>query len=191
MTRLLAGRLFRAAAPVAFVLLAVAGGCGSDELMEDDDESRKQVVSGYVLTQTELGLRDWRLEGCTASYVETDSMVLLSGVELTFFELDEPSTVLTGDSGEIREGRGLMRVWGDVEVQTVDGRHLATEELTWAESTGTFETDCVVVLTIQDSLARTVLSGRGARLSTDLGPGEEGVDIYEGFRAVYSGEVPE
>lgn len=184
------GLAVAASAVLSFAAL-LAAGCGPEDLLEDDDEARKQIISGYELTQTDRGLRDWRLAGSTASYMETDSFVLLSVVELTFFELDEPTTLLTGDSGEIWEARGVMRVWGDVEVETSDGRFLETEELIWAESSGTFETDCFVVLTIQDSLASTVLSGRGARFNTDLGPSEEGVDIHESFRAVYTGQVPD
>ncbi|MBN1434459.1 LPS export ABC transporter periplasmic protein LptC, partial [Candidatus Fermentibacterales bacterium] len=164
----------------------------SDGLMsEDDDSSRKQAVQGYELTQTDRGLREWRLAGATASYREVDSVVVLAAVEVTFFDLDEPSTVLTGDSGEIFESSGLMRVWGDVEVETTDGRHLSTQELVWSEDEGTFESDCFVVLTIRDSLSTSVLSGTGARLDTRLGPSEEGVDILESFSAVYSGEIPE
>ena len=192
----MSGRVPRLAGPVlagaVFLLLPAVSGCGGDELLDDaDDESRKQLLDDYVLTQTDRGLRDWRLQGVTAVYSEMDSVVTLSTVEVTFFELDEPTTVLTGDSGQVFEAEGNMRVWGHVEVETTDGRHLSTQELIWSEEAGTFESDCSVVLTIRDSLSTTVLSGRGARLDTRLGPSEEGVDIYESFQAVYSGDLPD
>lgn len=174
------------------VLLAqlLSSGCGkiSDEM---SDETPKQYLEGYTLTETGNGERQWRLEGETAVYIEDDSMVLLSGVYLTLFEIDAPSTILQGDSGEIFEVSGTMRIWGNVEVETTDNRHLSTSELLWDADEETFSSDCTVVLTLTDSLGQTVISGVGVVLDQSLGPSEEGIDILESFRAVYSGEFPD
>ena len=122
--------------------------------------------------------------------MESDSSGLIAGVRLTSYELDAPGSLLTGDSGEIMQGGAAVRVWGDVRVETVDGRLLETWELTWIESLAVFTTDCVAVLTIPDTLGSTILTGRGITLGQDLGASSEG-DVRESFTAIYSGEVPD
>jgi hypothetical protein len=61
-------------------------------------------------------------------------------------------------------------------------------EIIWNDSLEILHSDCLVVLTIPDSLGVTVLSGRGVDLDTSLGAGED-VDIRQDFTAVYSGEM--
>lgn len=161
-----------------------AGGPGAGE-----DAQPRQVVAGFTLTQTGGGNRLWRLQGDSALYVEAESSAVLSGVTLTYYRLDAPETILTSDSGRVIEGGRSVNVWGNVRVETMDGRVLESPELVWDESLEVFTTDCVAVLTVPDSLGSTVMTGRGVVLGRDLGS-TTGVDVRESFTAVYSGEVP-
>lgn len=154
----------------------------------DPDRDPVQTVEDFTLVQSVGGDRSWRLVSDLAVYEEGDSTLVLSGVDLTFFEKDVPGTILTGDSGRVELRSGLLRIWGDVVADTDDGRHLETQEIVWDDSLGTFHSDCLVVMTIPDSAGITTLSGRGVDLDTGLGA-VEGVDIEESFTAVYSGEL--
>jgi len=172
--------------------LAVLAGllaCGSGEPVDmDADREPVQTVEDFTLVQSLEGDRSWRLVSDLAVYTEGDSLLILSGVDLTFFEEDVPTTILRGDSGRVELTSGLMRIWGDVNADTDDGRHLETQEIIWDDQMEIFHSDCLVVMTIPDSAGSTVLSGRGVDLDTDLGA-LEGVDIEEDFTAVYSGEL--
>lgn len=154
----------------------------------DPESGPMQIVEDFVLVQSSEGARSWRLESERADYTEGDSILILSGVNLTFFEDDMPSTLLLGDSGRVDLQSGLMRIWGDVTATTSDDRHLETSELIWDDEMEVLHSDCLVTLTIPDSIGETILSGRGVDLDTGLGAAE-GVDINEDFTAVYSGQI--
>jgi LPS export ABC transporter protein LptC len=170
-------------------VLAVLPGCGSGPAADTDpDADPMQQVDSFVLVQSVEGLRSWRLESRRADYTEGDSILLLSGVDLTFFEEDAPSMILLGDSGRVDLTTGLLRIWGGVTADTEDGRHLETSELIWDDEMEVLHSDCLVTLTIPDSTGETILSGRGVDLDTGLGAGE-GVGVEEGFTAVRAGEI--
>ena len=174
-------------------LVALAGllACGSSaDRPLDRDREPVQTVEDFTMVQSLEGDRSWRLIGDLAVYTEGDSLLLISGVDLTFFEDDVPTTLLDGDSGRVEISSGLMRIWGNVTADSDDGRHLETQELIWDDEMEIFHSDCLVVLTIPDSTGETVLSGRNVDLDTGLGA-VEGVDIEEDFTAVYSGELEE
>jgi LPS export ABC transporter protein LptC len=154
----------------------------------DPDREPMQTVEDFTLVQSLKGDRSWRLVSEVAVYTEGDSLLLISDVDLTFFEEDIPTTILKGDSGRVELQTGLMRIWGDVNAETDDGRYLETQEIVWDNEMEIFHTDCLVVMTIPDSAGETVLSGRGVDLDTGLGA-VEGVDIEEDFTAVYSGDL--
>ena len=154
----------------------------------DPDREPLQIVENFTLVQSRDGYRSWRLVSEEAIYTEGDSLLLLSIVDLVFFEDDIPTTILKGDSGMVELQSGLMRIWGDVNAETDDGRYLETQEIIWNDEMEIFHSDCLVVLTIPDSTGETVLSGRGVDLDTSLGA-VGGVDIEEEFTAVYSGDL--
>jgi hypothetical protein len=175
-------------AGVAGLLVLLACGNGGGGAPGEDSRPR-QVLAAFTITQTGGGDRLWRLDGESGEYVETESTAVIAGVTLTYYRLDAPETLLTGDSGLVISGGRSVRVWGNVRVETVDGRVLETPELVWDESLEVFTTDCVAVLTIPDSLGSTVMTGRGVVLGRDLGS-TTGVDVRESFAAIYSGKVP-
>lgn len=169
-------------------LALACGCCGPDSHGEmSEGEGAVQKVQGFSVVETAAGRRLWRLDAATGTYLENDSLMVLADVEMTFYEEDAPDAFLQGDSGRVESATGSMRVWGNVHVETVDGRELAAPELYWNEDGGFFESDCTVVLTIPDSLGQTVMTGRGVRLSTTLETGK-GVDVGEAFEAVYTGD---
>jgi LPS export ABC transporter protein LptC len=170
-------------------VLALLLACGnSDNADMDSDREPMQIVEDFTLVQSLKGDRSWRLVSEVAVYTEGDSLLLISDVDLTFFEEDIPTTILKGDSGRVELQTGLMRIWGNVNAETNDGRYLETQEIVWDDEMEIFHSDCLVVMTIPDSAGTTVLSGRDVDLDTGLGA-VEGVDIEEDFTAVYSGDL--
>ena len=169
-------------------VLTVLLACGTSEPVDlSDDENPRQVVDTFTLVVSTGNAREWRLSGTTAEYLEMDSLLLLSDVEITFFEEDIPSMVMTSDSGRMDRLTGLLRLWGDVYAENTEGRTLTTSEIVWYDSMQLFHSDCLVVMTIPDSLGTTTLMGRNVDLDTSLG-GDE-IDIRQDFTAVYSGEL--
>jgi LPS export ABC transporter protein LptC len=154
-----------------------------------EGEGAVQQVQGFSVVETRTGERIWKLDAATGKYMENDSLMLLADVDMTFYEEDVPDAYLVGDSGKVQTATGSMRVWGNVHVETVDGRELSAPELYWNEDGGFFESDCTVVLTIPDSLGQTVMTGRGVRLTTALEAGKD-VNVEEAFQVVYTGEEP-
>ncbi len=170
-------------------VLALLLACGSSDPVDmDPDREPIQIVEDFTMVQSRKGYRSWRLVSEMAVYTEGDSLLLLSSVDLTFFEEDIPTTILKGDSGLVELKSGLMRIWGNVNAETDDGRYLETQEIIWNDELEIFHSDCLVVLTIPDSAGETVLSGRGVDLDTGLGA-VDGVNIEEEFTAVYSGDL--
>ncbi|NLP05255.1 LPS export ABC transporter periplasmic protein LptC [Candidatus Fermentibacteria bacterium] len=153
------------------------------------DAQPRQDLGSFTLVETEGAERSWKLEGETALFYEEDSTTIISGVRLTLFENDSPSSLLTSDSGEAADAGRTIRAWDGVRVESVEGRILETPELLWIESLSVFQTDCTAVLTIPDSAGVSVMTGRGIVIGQDLGASSE-VEVRESFTAVYSGEVP-
>ena len=165
--------------------------CGSSEPADlSEDENPRQSVEEFILVQSVGDTREWKLAAESGEYFEVDSLLLLREVEITFYEEDIPSMVMRGDSGRMDRITGLLRLWGDVYAETDDGRTMEAPEIIWNDSLETLHSDCLVVLTIPESLGVTVLSGRGVDLDTSLGAGED-VDIRRDFTAVYTGETDE
>lgn len=172
------------------VLTAMLACAEGPQRRMDEEEGSEQVVESFTLVESDSGARVWRLDSDVGRYMEEDSIVLLSGVEMTFYENDVPETFLEGDSGLVEIEKGRMRIWGNVRAESADGRVLTAPELLWNEAKGYFRSDCLVTLVVPDSAGRTVMSGRGVKLDSRLGATED-VDIRESFEAVYTGELDE
>ena len=62
------------------------------------------------------------------------------------------STHIVGDSGFIRENKGLMNIFGNVVVDTDDSTRLETEYLWWDSNTDRITTDAFVRITRGDDV---------------------------------------
>lgn len=152
----------------------------------DSKEKQTQTVTVFTFVQSSGSKRCWKLESDWAHYTEGDSVLLLPGVEVTFFEADVPATVLVGDSARVDMQDGLMQVWGNVEIDTEGrGRHLSSPEIEWREETGMFHSDSFVVLTDTVASGVTVYSGVGIDIDTNLDV-VDSLDIRDAFTAEYT-----
>ncbi|MBC8428613.1 MAG: LPS export ABC transporter periplasmic protein LptC [FCB group bacterium] len=159
--------------------------CGSSDPVDlDSDEEQTQIVTDFTFVQSSGGERSWILESDWAHYTEGDSVLLLPGVEVTFFESDVPETSLLGDSGRIEIQDGLMRVWGNVRIET-EGRSLVAPEIEWREETEMFCSDCLVVLTVTTDSSIAGYQGVGIDLNINLDV-VDNLEIRDAFHAEYS-----
>jgi len=169
------------------VLLALTG-CGEQPGEWSQESGKVQTVSGIRLVQSQDGFRDWMLTGDSAVYREEDSLLLITEVNIVFYEEDIPESFVRSDTGSSDMISGRTVLWGNVFAENADGRTLNTELLNWSDSLETFQTDCLVTFTIPESTGTTTLRGRGVVLDTGLSAIGD-VTVQESFTAVTVGDV--
>ncbi len=91
-------------------------------------------------------------------YSETNVTVIDEGVFVEFFEEDGGmASTLKAERGEIDGQTHDLRVWGDVNVYSMERGTLETDSLTWINAVNVIETDAAVRLTSD----RDIISGDG------------------------------
>ena len=154
------------------LLIGLAGlpGCrGEDSSAPAGTASRPlpdQVISGFSLTETAKGLKEWTFAAGTAAVFEKRNILEADTVKVTFFDAQGGvRSVVTARSGKLNRNTDDMEARGDVVVTGADGVVLRTESLTWAaESRQITSEDSVTVIRHGD-----VLTGWGFRGEPDLG----------------------
>ncbi len=129
------------------------------------------------------------LTGDSAVYREADSLLLITNVNIIFYENDIPESSVRSDTGSSDMLSGETVLWGSVFAENVDGRILRTDLLNWSDSLETFQTDCLVTFTLPESTGTTTLTGRGVILDTGLSAIGD-ITVHESFSAVTVGEIP-
>lgn len=170
-------------------VLLILWACAETSDQWSEESGKVQTVSGIRLVQADSGLREWMLMGDSAVYREEDSLLLITGVNIVFYEDDVPESSVRSDTGSSDLVTGETVLWGNVFAENVDGRTLSTDLLNWSDSMGTFQTDCLVTFTLPESTGTTTLTGRGVILDTGLSAIGD-VTVHESFTAVTVGEMP-
>lgn len=175
---------------LALASIAILFSACSNEPSQWSEESGKvQTVADIRLVQSKEGLRDWMLTGDSAVYREEDSLLLITNVNIVFYENDLPESYVRSDTGSSDLVSGETVLWGNVFAENSDGRTLNTDLLNWSDSLETFQTDCLVTFMIPESTGTTTLHGRGVILDTGLSAVGD-ITVQESFTAVTTGEVP-
>jgi LPS export ABC transporter protein LptC len=173
--------------------LALAGlaglpGCGGDDGgVPAGTTSRPlpdQVISGFSLTETARGSKEWTFNAGIASIYERRNVLEADTVKVTFFDGEgRTKSVLTARSGKLNRNTNDMEARGNVVVTGSDGVVLRTETLTWVADTHEITSqDSVTVIRHGD-----VLTGWGFRGEPDLGKFE----ILRNMRATIRPAGPE
>ncbi|HOP26369.1 MAG TPA: LPS export ABC transporter periplasmic protein LptC [Candidatus Sabulitectum sp.] len=180
---MISSRYFAAA---LFMLLTC---CSGEDAGWSSESGKVQTVDELRLVQSHEGVRDWMLTGDSAVYREEDSLLLITGVDIVFYENDLPESFLESDTGSSDLMSGVTVLWGNVFAENLQGRTLTTDLLYWCDSLGTFQTDCLVTFTIPESTGTTTLLGRGVTFDTGLSAVGD-ITVEESFTAVTTGEIP-
>jgi LPS export ABC transporter protein LptC len=89
-----------------------------------------QLVTDFVLTETDQGRPQWTLYAHDAATYQSKNLVVSHGVRVDFFDdKGARSSELTARVGEIQQQTRDMTASGNVVLQTAEGTRMTTEEL--------------------------------------------------------------
>ncbi|UCD63896.1 MAG: LPS export ABC transporter periplasmic protein LptC [Candidatus Zixiibacteriota bacterium] len=145
---------------IVFCLAGLLAGCGgqqsntgsidgqSDSLFRPDSE-----VSGATIYLYNKGrVTSQIISEKMFQFEQQDSLVAYK-LDIDIYDSTGlVSTEVTGDSGIIREDRGLLNIYGNVVVVTDDSTRLETEYLWWDSNTDRIKTDAFVRITRGDDV---------------------------------------
>ena len=159
-------RAFRLAVIVAIAIAGCAGDDVEQTPVERDKPLPDQVITGFSLTETTMGEKDWHMEAAKAYIYEKRNILEAEAIEVTFFDgVGEVRSVLKADYGKLNRGSDDMEAIGNVVVRSADGVILETETLRWeSELRKIISEDSVRIVRDED-----VLTGWGFRGDPDLG----------------------
>ncbi|MFO7654374.1 MAG: LPS export ABC transporter periplasmic protein LptC [Candidatus Krumholzibacteriia bacterium] len=147
--------------------LAFLAGCSKEE---SDGRSLgpgphpEQRFYDYRLVESDEGVKQWLLESDEMSRFAGEQQVHLVNLHMTFYQDGEDFSSLVADSGRAHTVTKDLFAWGDVVVETRDGRRLETQELYYDNQTGLIHND------VFDRLVRgeDVVTGIGLEATPDL-----------------------
>jgi LPS export ABC transporter protein LptC len=155
---------------VIIVVGAVLCGCAGDDVEQTpaarDRPLPDQVITGFSLTETTLGEKDWHMDAVKAYIYEKRNILEADSIVVTFFDkAGEVRSVLKADYGKLNRGSDDMEAKGNVVVTSADGVVLETQTLRWeSEVRKIMSEDSVRIVRDKD-----VLTGWGFRGDPDLG----------------------
>jgi LPS export ABC transporter protein LptC len=155
---------------LALILAFALGGCAEDETRRTpaarDKPLPDQVITGFSLTETTMGEKDWHMEADKAYIYEKRNILEAEAIVVTFFdEAGAARSVLKADYGKLNRGSDDMEAIGNVVVTSSDGVVLETQTLRWeSELRKIISEDSVRIVRDED-----VLTGWGFRGDPDLG----------------------
>lgn len=140
---------------IALALTTILLGCGrensntsdlsatGDSLMRPDSEVSGAVSYLYNKDRVTSKIMAEKM----FKFQQLDSLVAYK-LDIDIYDsLGQVSTEVVGDSGIIREERGLLHIFGNVVVITDDSTQLETEYLWWDSNTDRIRTDAFVRIT--------------------------------------------
>jgi len=170
-----------------FALLLLSGcGDGADDtaasaVSHPAQEMPEQQIFDYRLIESSAGVRQWVLESDEMQKFVGQRPVLLITVKMDFYKEGEYFSTLTADSGLANLQTNDIHTWGDVVVETRDGRRLETSELFFSNETQLIHNDVFDRFTRADD----VVTGIGLEATPDL----EYIEIKQRVEAEVSDET--
>jgi LPS export ABC transporter protein LptC len=145
-------------------------GCARDDegqrISERDRPLPDQVISGFSLTETSMGAKDWHMDASKAYIYDKRNVLEADSIEVTFYgEAGEVRSTLKADYGRLNRASNDMEANGNVVVTSSDGVVLETKSLRWESGLRKISSeDSVKIIREKD-----VLTGWGFRGDPDLG----------------------
>lgn len=136
-----------------FALLLAAGAC--DDKREPPvlarsamADSADQVMFGASFNMTDRGVIRAELQADTAYFFDDNTRIELDDVNTTFYTVSGmKDAVLTSNHGRYSTRLGNMTAYGNVIVNTEDGRRIETPELHYNQAANQFSSDSQFVMT--------------------------------------------
>lgn len=169
-----------------FALLLVASAC--DDKREPPvlphsamADSADQVMYGASFNLTDRGVIRAELQADTAYFFDDNTRIELDDVNTTFYTVSGmKDAVLTSDRGRYSTRLGNMTAYGNVIVNTEDGRRIETPELHYNEGANQFTSDSQFVMTEPGRR----IAGVGFRSD----PGLKNVQVLSGASGFMTGQ---
>ncbi|MEX1186622.1 MAG: LPS export ABC transporter periplasmic protein LptC [Gemmatimonadaceae bacterium] len=168
------------------LLLALASAC--DDKREPPvltrsamADSADQVMFGASFNMTDRGVIRAELQADTAYFFDDNTRIELDDVNTTFYTVaGMKDAVLTSDRGRYSTRLGNMTAYGNVVVNTEDGRRIVTPELHYNQSANQFTSDSQFVMTEPGRR----IAGVGFRSD----PGLKNVQVLSGASGFMTGQ---
>lgn len=111
-------------------------------------DSADQVMFGASFNMTDRGVIRAELQADTAYFFDDNTRIELDDVTTTFYTVSGvKDAVLTSDRGRYSTRLGNMTAYGNVVVNTEDGRSIVTPELHYNQASNQFSSDSQFVMT--------------------------------------------
>ncbi|CAN5671916.1 hypothetical protein BH23GEM1_BH23GEM1_11950 [soil metagenome] len=111
-------------------------------------DSADQVMFGASFNMTDRGVIRAELQADTAYFFDDNTRIELDDVNTTFYTVSGvKDAVLTSDHGRYSTRLGNMTAYGNVVVNTQDGRRIVTPELHYNQAANQFTSDSQFVMT--------------------------------------------
>jgi LPS export ABC transporter protein LptC len=144
-------------------------------------DSADQVMFGASFNMTDRGVIRAELQADTAYFFDDNTRIELDDVNTTFYTVSGmKDAVLTSDHGRYSTRLGNMTAYGNVIVNTEDGRRIETPELHYNQGANQFSSDSQFVMT---EPGRRV-AGVGFRSD----PGLKNVQVLSGATGFVTGQ---
>lgn len=144
-------------------------------------DSADQVMYGASFNMTERGVIRAELQADTAYFFDDNTRIELDDVQTTFYTVaGMKDAVLTSNRGRYSTRLGNMTAYGNVVVNTEDGRRIVTPELHYNQGANQFSSDSQFVMTEPGRR----IAGVGFRSD----PGLKNVQVLSGASGFMSGE---
>ena len=147
-------------------LVAACSMCGCGPRKEPLPVSAEEIAVPYqeitnaTLFSYDGPRKNWRLD---AEYMKKNlddtAKILVAPVRITLFDSSgNPGTRILSDSGNTKGDMESFLVWGDVYINTHDGKVIQTQKLWWDKETHLVHSDTYVQITTPNG---DVLRGKG------------------------------
>ncbi|MGI8619610.1 MAG: LPS export ABC transporter periplasmic protein LptC [Gemmatimonadaceae bacterium] len=111
-------------------------------------DSADQMMFGASFNMTDRGVIRAELQADTAYFFDDNTRIELDDVTTTFYTVSGmKDAVLTSDRGRYSTRLGNMTAYGNVVVNTEDGRRIVTPELHYSQGANQFSSDSQFVMT--------------------------------------------
>ncbi|MBQ3834571.1 MAG: LPS export ABC transporter periplasmic protein LptC [Elusimicrobia bacterium] len=140
--------------------------CDVNENIDDTASAAKneQTIEKFVITETKDGKIKTILESDFAVINDDEKIAVLTEPKVKFYEDGKYQSYLVADKGEVDMNTNNIKALGNCVVDTVNGEHLETTDVTYDANTKMIFSDSDIKITRDND----VIYGKGFESDTDL-----------------------
>jgi len=140
---------------------------------EHSNSQADAVLSQFTTSSYRGQYLDWVLQAKSAWIEQFKELTMVNNLEIQYYEKNQPTTLLKGDSGIFDSKKGTFEVNGNVSAESPNGRKLVTDKLTWYGKSRILATPSRVVITTAEG---DKITGQGLHADQMLNK----IELYHG-----------